>query len=879
MKRNFQEITNVYHDNSSDDENPNFEETGFGEDDYPDFDMDEYIKMYEDAQNMPTQDETMVETVIDSIETKEPIIEEIHPFFRTTLTELDKSTLRRSPPSNEYFKEDIKFMVLKVEHDIGYRDTKKYGESKKAELILDIFGTTKEGYDVKCKVMGFEPYFYVEVNEKIYENGFTSFLNAFYDRIDDHNIKVIKDLEIVVAAEKLKKKSCFNHSDHEKFFFKIIVGAPQYIGRLKSILECGFDVIGFGKFQFLTYESNVAFHIRCMIDQKIKGSSWIELAKDTYHVVKYKESHCSIEVEIHKNHLIVHKSDKKWYEISPIRLLSYDIECLGKDGHFPSADLGDKIICISLVVKDTDKNEKISVILALEETNQTQGCTTYWFESEEDLLMAFKDMVVAINPDFLTGYNISGFDNAYIFKRAECLNLVDFCKLSKIKYKRCYLKESSSYSAQAGSKSSENALIYGRTNFDMHPIIIGTGFKFNDYTLNTVSREILKDQKNDLHYSHIPKLFLGAKEKKNGKVIEFKATPESRERITCYCEKDSVLPLNLISKIKSIETFVESSRVIGIQIDDLVSKGASLRSYAQFLSYAQEYGFLVPVNPCKKVPYQGATVIEPIVGYHTDPVSCGDFNSLYPSIMIYINGSTDTYIPPQNIYLYKKEEYSTFEVKIFDEEGNYIFSKQHSFMNKEIQEGIMPIIEKNLLGARAEVRKEIKTIEKQVSFLEIKKSILLELKTNAKEILYEKYNKISNENREKIKTANSDKTTQDSILDLIKKTIDTLEVLDKINEDDLKEDVSDRIQNEIKEFKSYLDILDKRQLALKISANSLYGWIAASTNSTACVPVSETITSVGRDLIMQSKEFVEKNFNIKNGYGYDSEVIYGVSFN
>lgn len=32
--------------------------------------------------------------------------------------------------------------------------------------------------------------------------------------------------------------------------------------------------------------------------------------------------------------------------------------------------------------------------------------------------------------------------------------------------------------------------------------------------------------------------------------------------------------------------------------------------------------------------YEGATVIEPVRGYYTDPIATLDFSSLYPSIMI-----------------------------------------------------------------------------------------------------------------------------------------------------------------------------------------------------------------------------------------------------
>lgn len=824
--------------------------------------MDDYIKMYEES-----EDQAFEENIKHS---KEEEIK-VDPFYRYRLDTEDFAKLKRPLPEHGYLNESLKFMALKVEYDVGYRDTEKYGKTRKSELFLDIFGTTKEGYDVRCKVIGFKPYFYVEVSKKLFNTDMIAFKNALFDKIDASNIRMFKDLEIIDSVEKLVKKSVYGFSLEDKYFFKITSGFPQYISRLKTIFEEGFDIDGFGNAKFLTYESNIAFHIRCMIDKKINGSAWIEIKPEDFHIVRYKESHCAIEVEVRHEDMVVHKPGKTWYEIAPIRLLSYDIECLGTGDHFPDANLGDKIICVSLVVKDTNKKERTSILLALEETKQTEGCTTYWFKKEEDLLTAFRDMVVAINPDFLTGYNISKFDNSYLFKRATCLGLHDFFKLSKIKYKTCNLRISTSYSAQSGSKVSENAVIYGRSNFDMHPIIIGSGFKFNDYTLNTVSREILKDQKNDLHYSHIPRLFSGAKEKKNGNTFEFVATPETRERIASYCEKDSVLPLDLIEKIKSIETFVESSRVIGIPIHDLVEKGASLRSYTQFLAACQEAGFLVPVNPCEKVDFQGAFVFTPEPGFYKKHIAAFDFNSLYPSIMIMINGDPSTLIPQNLLHLFKKEDYVTYEIKILNKKGEHLFSRYHSFVKKSVREGILPSIERKLLGARAEVRKEIKVVDVIYKGAITKKLLLNDLKKNSREEIRGKYLdkiKIEEEKLEKNKSSKTIKEELDSLLVAVK-------ILDSITEDEQTDETILGLEAEIIKLKVYLDVLDKRQLAYKVAANSLYGWIAASTNSTACVPVSETITSIGRELINDSKVFIEKTFTKKNKFDADLTAIYG----
>lgn len=44
--------------------------------------------------------------------------------------------------------------------------------------------------------------------------------------------------------------------------------------------------------------------------------------------------------------------------------------------------------------------------------------------------------------------------------------------------------------------------------------------------------------------------------------------------------------------------------------------------------------------------YEGATVIEPIRGYYTDPIATLDFSSLYPSIMIAHNLCYTTLLKP-----------------------------------------------------------------------------------------------------------------------------------------------------------------------------------------------------------------------------------------
>jgi len=70
-------------------------------------------------------------------------------------------------------------------------------------------------------------------------------------------------------------------------------------------------------------------------------------------------------------------------------------------------------------------------------------------------------------------------------------------------------------------------------------------------------------------------------------------------------------------------------------------------------------------------------------------------------------------------------------------------------------------------------------------------------------------------------------------------------------------------------------VLDGRQLALKISANSVYGFTGAQVGKLPCLEISQSVTAFGRMMIDMTKVEVEKQFCMSNGYQHDAKVIYG----
>ena len=67
-------------------------------------------------------------------------------------------------------------------------------------------------------------------------------------------------------------------------------------------------------------------------------------------------------------------------------------------------------------------------------------------------------------------------------------------------------------------------------------------------------------------------------------------------------------------------------------------------------------------------------------------------------------------------------------------------------------------------------------------------------------------------------------------------------------------------------------VLDGRQLALKISANSVYGFTGAQVGKLPCLEISQSVTAFGRMMIEKTSAEVEAKFRVENGYAHDAKV-------
>ncbi|KAJ1897364.1 DNA-directed DNA polymerase delta, partial [Kickxella alabastrina] len=88
-----------------------------------------------------------------------------------------------------------------------------------------------------------------------------------------------------------------------------------------------------------------------------------------------------------------------------------------------------------------------------------------------------------------------------------------------------------------------------------------------------------------------------------------------------------------------------------------------------------------------------------------------------------------------------------------------------------------------------------------------------------------------------------------------------------------RKQAKNEMKNETDPFR--IQVLNGRQLALKISANSVYGFTGALNGRLPCLQISASVTAFGRDMIHETVSEVQKQYTVANGYEHDADVIYG----
>lgn len=669
--------------------------------------------------------------------------------------------------------DSIVFQQLEVDNYIGTPLQGMPGSKVGPVPIVQMYGVTMEGNSILCHIHGFVPYFYVPAPPGFQQRHCSIFQDCL-DKAVLGDMRSNKDnvSQAVLAVDCEMKESIYGYHENRKIpFLRITMALPKLIAPAKRILETGFRCAEFPERGYSTYESNIDYEVRFMVDTGVVGCNWIELPAGKYKMRSPSVegssqseakpvSHCQIEVDIAYDEFISHAPEGEWSKVAPVRILSFDIECAGRKGVFPEPEKDPVIQIANMVINQGDKDPFIRNVFTLNTCAPIVGSQVLSFSKEADMLKAWSDFVKRVDPDIITGYNIVNFDLPYLINRAAALKVHTFSLLGRVRDEKSTISNTTFQSRAYGKRENKVINIAGRVQFDLLHALL-RDYKLRSYTLNSVSFYFLQEQKEDVHHNIITDL-------QNG-------NDQTRRRLAIYCMKDAILPLRLLEKLMCIINYMEMARVTGVPLSYLLSRGQQIKVISQLLRKTKEQDLLLPAHKAEAgEEYAGATVIEPSKGYYDIPIATLDFSSLYPSIMMAHNLCYTSLLHQSNLKDLKPDEF------IKTPSGDY-------FVKSTLRKGLLPEILENLLSARKKAK------------------------------------------------------------------------------DDLKKETDS--------FKK--KVLDGRQLALKISANSVYGFTGAQVGKLPCLPISQSVTAFGRMMIERTKELVELKYTVENGYKTNAQVIYG----
>lgn len=361
-------------------------------------------------------------------------------------------------------------------------------------------------------------------------------------------------------------------------------------------------------------------------------------------------------------------------DVAPIRVMSFDCEMYSHDGLFPNPAKGDETIVTCATIWDYGGESRIVSIV-----------------KKPGLIMmeAFRDLIVKEDPDIVTGWNIYGFDFQFLWNE--------------------YKKQDNPY--QRGLYTTR---FFGTPSTFVERTMASAAKGDNTYRYWSMNgrivvdlMQIIKDDKKpeDNTLKHVANLFLdpdlGKLDVTPHEMFEAWKTQDKdqMQRVVTYCERDSEIPIALIQKLTYVPTWVELARVCFTGLHAILNGGQQRRVYnviARFVHNKYAINRRDSGWPNDSEDYEGATVIEPKSGYYTTPVSVLDFESLYPSIMIYFNLCPSTMLLASTGSSVPYDEHT-----IVHDSGprHYKFAKHVT--------GVLPELLRHLLRSRKDVKKQM----------------------------------------------------------------------------------------------------------------------------------------------------------------------------
>ncbi len=344
-----------------------------------------------------------------------------------------------------------------------------------------------------------------------------------------------------------------------------------------------------------TFEADVRFAVRYLIERDIKGG-------------------CEIEGEATAGERLTWVFENPvmrpaHVEVEP-RVLAFDIETDPK---------GERLLALSLYAPGVDE------VLIVDGSDRPMPEKAVRCVDERAALQGFCDRVLALDPDVLTGWNTIDFDFAVLERIAartrHPLNLgrdVGAIRLRK----------------PEGYFGSGQATIPGRVVLDGIDLLRGAFVRMEDYSLDAVARNVLGE----------------------GKAVKGDARDRMQEILdnyrhdlpafALYARTDARLAFDIIRKLDLVRLAFARSRLAGMTPDRVAASIASFDFV--YLSELEKRAIVAPTvrssDSAVHAAQQGGHVLESASGLHHN-VWVFDFRSLYPSLIRTFNIDPLSYVP------------------------------------------------------------------------------------------------------------------------------------------------------------------------------------------------------------------------------------------
>eukprot|EP00887_Chlorella_sp_A99_P006196 scaffold3.g6196.t1 len=362
-----------------------------------------------------------------------------------SLGEAGKNWPRPPPPALNPQTDKLEFQQLEVEYQLAPPHRGLYAPDGLREVpVLKMFGVTRAGNSVCAFVHGFEPYFYVEAPPRFTPDDCATLQWELNSLLVGRDRRKVNSRQVLGVHLEQRQTVMYYQPQRSRPFLRVVLATPDQVAPARSLFEMGVPCpnSAAGVVRGLTYESNVLFPLRFMIDRGIVGGSWVELPAARYQLVpeQARQSHCQLEAHVRYDAVVAHASEGEYAGNAPIRILSVDIECQGRKGHFPEAEVDPVIQIASLVSVLGQPQPAVRNIMTLKSCAPIAGAEVMSFEDERALLLRWRDLLLETDPDIIIGYNIVNFDLPYLINRAETLKLPAFKTWGRMRNKEGRVK-------------------------------------------------------------------------------------------------------------------------------------------------------------------------------------------------------------------------------------------------------------------------------------------------------------------------------------------------------------------------------------------------------------------------------------------------------